>query len=244
VQVIDSLLIPPTQLMNTTAAFNLTSFEGAIYAAKKMDTLSVTPNVTIFAPQNAAFQALGPAISNMTSDELSSVIDYLTIPNLVFSTDLKNGSKFATKQGGNLTVLHVGNNVYVNAAQLLASDNLIANGVLHIIDNVLNPLGPDAKPDPNIGTQLPVFASASSVGNLPFTSAIPCTSDCPVSSTSGGSGSMTSSGGAQATGGASVKSTGTFSPSSSKGKAAAMARETGFGAAGLIFAVGGAVLMI
>jgi len=246
VQVIDSLLIPPTTVEATTDAFNLTSFEGAVYKAKKMDSISTTKNVTVFAANNAAFQALGSAITSMTSDELASVIDYQTLPQIVFSTALKNGSKFATKQGANITILQVGNNVYVNSAQLLSSDILIANGVLHVLDNVLNPQGPGAQPNPDIPTQGVVFASASSVADLPFTSAIPCTSDCPVSTTSGGSssGTVTNSAGVQSTGSATVKSTSTFKSSSSKGLGAAMARETGFGAAGLMVALGGAVMMI
>ena len=207
-----------------------------------MSTLSNTPNVTILAPANSAFQSLGPAISNMTSEELATIIDYMVIPQVIYSTGLTNGTKFLTKQGENITVLHSGNNVYINSAQLLNPDVLIANGVLHIIDNVLNPQGPNAQPNPQLATQVVAFASASSVGDLPFTSAIPCTVSCPVSSTSG---SSTSSGAsAQSTSAHASTSTTTHSSSSSKGLGAAMARETGFGAAGLMVAVGGAILMI
>lgn len=196
--------------------------------------------MTIFVPDNDAFQALGPAISNMTSDELSSVIDYLTLDGIHFSTSLKNGTKLPTKQGGNITVYQSGNNVYLNSAQLLTPDLLIANGVLHVIDNVLNPQGPGAQPNPDIGTQAPVFASASSVANLPFTSAIPCTTDCPVTTTSGSSSTGTDGSG-QATG---AGASSTFKSSTSKGHGAAMARETGFGAAGFMAVLGGAAMLI
>lgn len=205
-----------------------------------MDKLSVTPNVTIFAPNNDAFQALGPAISNMTSDELSNIVDYMTLPGIYFSTALLNGTKILSDQGGNISIYHSGNNVYINSVQLLTSDLLIANGVLHVVDNVLNPQGPGAQPNPALPTQVPAFASASSVANLPFTSDIPCTISCPVTSTSGGS-SATSSSSGQASG---ASATSTFKSSSSKGHAAAMARETGFGAVGLLAAFGGAIMMI
>lgn len=243
VQVIDSLLIPPANLTDTLNSFNYTSFEGAVYAADLVETFTTQPNVTIFAPADSAFQALGPAIANMTSDELATILDYTILPQIVYSTGLTNGTKLLTQQGENITVMHSGNNVYINSAQLIQSDILIANGVLHIIDNVLNPQGPGAMPNPALATQVPAFASASSVDYLPYTSAIPCTVSCPVSSTSGGSsGSMTSSAGAQSTGAST--STSTHSSSSSKGLAAAMARETGFGAAGLMVALGGAALML
>jgi transforming growth factor-beta-induced protein len=207
-----------------------------------MSTFSYTPNVTIFAPADEAFQNLGPAISDMTSDELATIMDYMLLPQTVYSTGLTNGTKFMTQQGENISVLHSGNNVYINSAQLLTSDILIANGVLHVIDNVLNPQGPGAQPNPALATQGPVFASASVVEDLPFTSAIPCTVSCPVSSTSHSSGSITSSASIQAT--KTGAATTSHSSSSSRGLAAAMARETGFGAAGLMVALGGAVLMI
>lgn len=243
VQVIDSLLIPPTNLTATTTAFNLTSYQGSLYASEQINNFTDTPNYTLFAPNNAAFQALGSAISSLSVEDLTSVMDFHVLPNQVtFSTSLQNGTTWATKQGGNITIRHSGNNVYVDSAQLLDSNILLANGVLHVIDNVLNPQGPGAMPNPDLQTQVPAFASASSVTNLPFTTAIPCTESCPVSSTSGsGSGSAT----AQAT--RTTGSSSAFTTSSSSGFGVAMARETGLvgvGKAGLMVALGGAVMMI
>lgn len=235
VQVIDSLLIPPTDYIQTTTAFNLTSFQGATFASKENGTFTA-PNVTMFAPSNEAFEALGPAITKMSVEELAKVMDYHLVPNLVFSTALGNGTTLATKQGGKLTIRHSGNNVYVNGAQLLTTDVLLSNGVLHVIDNVLNPDIPGAQPNPQLDTQLPEFASATPVTNLPFTSAIPCTTNCPVPSTTAGSTTSLTK--------ATTKSTSAFSTSSSKGAGAPFARETGLGAAGLMMALGGAVLMI
>ncbi|KUJ23329.1 fasciclin domain-containing protein [Mollisia scopiformis] len=240
VQIIDSLLIPPTAIENTTQAFNLTSFEGSLYASNQLPTFSV-PNVTIFAPNNEAFQALGPALTTMTAEELATVMDYHLISgSVIYSTALTNGTKLATLSGENITVSHSGNNVYINSAQLLTTDILIANGVLHVISNILNPQGPGAQPNPAIASQGQVFASASDVANLPFTSAIPCTSSCPVTSTTASSSTATTA----AT--KSSSSAAAFTTSSSKGVGAALARETGgFNkAAGLMVALGGAVMML
>lgn len=98
--------------------------------------------------------------------------------------------------------------------------------MLHVIDNVLNPSS-SGTPVESLATQRPVFASASSVTNLPFTSNIPVTtSSASVPAATGKTGPTTS-----------LKS------SSSKALAAAMARETGF-AAGLMVAIGGAAMLI
>ncbi|TVY71346.1 Fasciclin-like arabinogalactan protein, partial [Lachnellula suecica] len=166
VQVIDSLLIPPSNLTLTMNTFNITAMEGALFQADKFDEFSNMANVTIFAPQNDAFQDLGPAIANLTVEELASVMDYHLVPQVVYSTGLTNGTKFLTQQGENITILHDGNNLYINSAQLLTADILCANGVIHMIDNVLNPQGPGAQPNPDIGQQGPVFASASELSTL------------------------------------------------------------------------------
>ncbi|KAG9230649.1 FAS1 domain-containing protein, partial [Amylocarpus encephaloides] len=246
IQVLDSLLIPPANLTDTTTSFNLTAFQGALYSASKVQNFTSTANCTIFVPQNAAFQALGPAISHMSISQLSSVLDYHLIPSSVlYTTSLTNGTSFATAQGGKVTIRHAGNNVYVNSAQLLTANILLQNGVLHVLDNVLNPEGPGAVPDPQIASQAPVFASASMISSLPFTTAIPCTTSCttsPASSSGGGPGAASGAGPSTAGG---TKTTGTarasgVTTSSSKAFGAMMARETGMGAAGLVVALGGA----
>jgi transforming growth factor-beta-induced protein len=230
-------------LTHTTTSFNLTSFQGALYASSEIDTFSSTPNTTIFAPNNEAFQALGGAISSMTVEELTTILDYHMLPtDVIYSTGLTNGTKFVTKQGGNITVTHIGNKVYINSAQLLTTDILVSNGVVHVIDNVLNPTSTGGQPNPTLATQIPVFASASSIRSVPFTSAIPCTSSCPVSSASG-TGAATGTGAGSRATSTSSRSTG-VSTGTSKAQAVAMARETGMGAAGLMAMIGGAVMMI
>jgi transforming growth factor-beta-induced protein len=240
VQVIDSLIIPPSNLTDTTNVFNLTAFEGALYAADLMDTILNTPNITVFAAADSGFQALGPALTDYTSEQLAQVMKYTILPEVVYSPGLTNDTRFIATNGENITIMHDGNNLYVNSAQLLTADILIANGVMHVIDNVLNPQGPYAQPNPQLASQAPVFPSASAVDNIPFTSALPCTVSCPVTTTSASSSSATGTG--SATNNATSTSAGVFSSSSTA--RAAMSRETGYGAAGLVAVLGGALIMI
>lgn len=240
---IDSLLIPPVNLTTTTTSFNLTSLEGAMYNTSRAANYTLTPNVTIFAPNNDAFESLGPAITNMSTSQLASVLDYHVLPNIVaYSSSLTNGSVFATRNGGeNLTITGAGNNVWINNALLLQADILIANGVLHIIDDVLNPQGPGARPNPQIGDQGVAYASASEVPELPFTSYIPCTVSCPVTTSSTATVASATGGGGPLAG---VSTTGTaFSTRSSKGVAAtALPRRRGAEVLGVGVAVLGFVL--
>jgi len=234
VQIIDALLVPPGNITITSQEYNFTAFEGALYAAGVLATDLTTPDLTIFAPQNAAFQALGSAITSMSSSDLAKIMNFHTLSNqVIYSTNFTNNTVFPTVEGGKLTFSRTGNNaIFINSAQLLAPDIMIGNGVLHVIDNVLNPSS-SGTPVESLATQLPVFASASSVTNLPFTSNLPVTtSSTSSSSVPTGTGTPTPS------------STTSVKSSSSKALAVAMARETGLSAGFMVAIVGGAAILI
>ena len=71
VQVIDTFLTPPQNFMNTTRQFNLTSAGGAIARAKLNDTLDNVRDLTIFVPNNDAFQRIGTGLTNLSVEELA-----------------------------------------------------------------------------------------------------------------------------------------------------------------------------
>jgi transforming growth factor-beta-induced protein len=248
VQVIDSLLIPPANLTANLNPFNLTAFKGALYTANKLESYLDAANSIIFVPQSDAFQALGPAIANMTVQELGGVLDYHLAGQVAYSTELTNGTKFLTQQGGNITILYSGNNLYVNSAQVLTPNTKPPLRQRRYPRNRqrAEPARPRRATKPGNRITRPRFRIRIRVSTLPFTTAIPCTSSCPVTSSSvSGSGSATAGAGTKATSVAGLKSSSSsVSTSSGKVLAAAVARETGFHAAGLMVALGGAVMMI
>ncbi len=227
VQMVDTLLVPPPRLEQTARdAYprDLTAFLGALYAAGLDRAFANTPDVTIFAPRNAAFQRVAGVLTALSRDELARVLAYHLVPAGVLpSPSLANDTNLATaanvSSGGAPLLLHVtraGNNLFVDSAQVVQPDILVANGVLHIIDNVLSPDGAALRPDPDLATQPPVFppTGATEAGNrapTPFTSALPCTANCPVA---------TAAAAASVTRGATT-TTGTVRASSSAGAAAA-----------------------
>lgn len=231
VQVINSILIPPSNITETAKSFGLDSFQGALYASERVSDFNDNPNLTVFAPNNQAFGVIGPAITSMTIQELGSVMDYHVLPEIVYSTALINQSSFLTKQGQEITITHAGNTIYVNSAQLVSTDILLTNGVLHVIDNVLNPQATSVKANPEYASQAPVFSGAIEVDETPFTSAIPCTVSCPITSTSSTS--------------ATLSAKNSLRTSSSKAVGIKIPRQTGVKkSAGLMVALGGAVMLI
>lgn len=128
-----------------------------------------------------------------------------------------------TMCGANVTITMNNGTIFVNSAKVVTPDILVANGVVHVIDNVLNPNMTMAMPSPSATTGSAAFSGASSASSVGLSSGVPT-----PTSTIGGV--------AVATG------TATGTPmSSSSSKAAAAPMKTGavgaaalFGAAGLL----------
>ncbi|OLN96447.1 Fasciclin-like arabinogalactan protein-like protein 2 [Colletotrichum chlorophyti] len=183
IQIVDNLMIPPVRLENTTESFKLPAFLGALYAAKLLTSLAEEKNITIFAPRNEAFQRVAGSLKDFDEDAIKGFLDYHVVPGKILaSSDLNNGTNLPTHASPDLHVIRSGNNLFVNSAQVVQPDILLANGIMHIIDNVLSPDVPSARPNPDVVSQAPVYAE-SSASVLPFTTAIPCTVSCPVTTT-------------------------------------------------------------
>ena len=122
--------------MATTSAANLTALLGAVTAAGVASTLESAADLTIFAPSNAAFQAIGSGLGNLTTMELTSILEYHVIKGTVaYSSDIKPG-KVKTLEGADVTIAVEDGAVFVNAARVINADILIPEGVLHVIDSV------------------------------------------------------------------------------------------------------------
>jgi uncharacterized surface protein with fasciclin (FAS1) repeats len=222
VQIIDSVMRIPESLPSTArdAYTDLTAFVGALYATDLMDELHTQKDVTIFAPHNAAFQQLAGTLEGMDKEELRRVLRYHIVPGHVahlWELGLQNNaSALATADSGNKVTVTRGNSgVYVNSARVIQADILIANGVVHMIENVLNPDEADARPDETrTSPQPPVFSlvGATATGSTvptPFADEWPCTAGCATSRpTAAATGAGGEQGASSRNAGASVRCTG------------------------------------
>ena len=174
VQVIDTVLTVPQNVSSTAVELNLTSIAGALTMADLVETVDTLSDVTVFVPNNAAFQAIGTALPNLTMEEVTSILTYHVVQGTVgYSSLLMNGTSLATVEGTNLTVTIEEDSVFVNSARVVTPDVLVANGVVHVIDGVLNPGNATAPPDPAASDSGPAFEGASSASEPPFTSGVP-----------------------------------------------------------------------
>jgi uncharacterized surface protein with fasciclin (FAS1) repeats len=133
-----------------------TTLVAAVKAAGLVQTLSGPGPFTVFAPTNAAFDAL-PAgtVDTLLKPEnkatLTKVLTYHVVPGRMTAHDLmaavkRGGGKatLTTVQGEPLTVMQSGKQLWVvdamgNKAQVTIGDVMQSNGVIHVVDKVLMP---------------------------------------------------------------------------------------------------------
>ena len=105
-------------------------------SATYVNAILEVPDVTYFIPNSAAALAnVSLLTQNSSAQDLQAVFQYHIVPGYVgYSTMLKNGMSLKTQQGSNLTITIQDGDMYVNAAKVIDSDLLVANGVVHVID--------------------------------------------------------------------------------------------------------------
>ncbi len=112
----------------------------ALDVAGLVSTLEGEGPFTVFAPTNAAFDALNQTwLTNLLSDttNLTNVLLYHVLDEEVMSSALTN-TTVETLEGTNLTIV-VDTNVTVNGVTVTTADIECNNGVIHVIGEVLLP---------------------------------------------------------------------------------------------------------
>ena len=122
------------------AAGDFKTLATALQAAGLVDTLKGKGPFTVFAPTDAAFAKVPKAdLDALLKDKakLTAVLTYHVVPGKVMAKDVKAG-KVKTVQGSELTVSTMGG-VKVDAANVVKTDIVADNGVIHVIDSVVLP---------------------------------------------------------------------------------------------------------
>merc|ERR1712070_1136981 len=172
VHIIDEVLMIPGNLTSTAQNANLTAFLGAAENASVASTLLGAEDLTIFAPSNAAFQDIGSLVGNLTMDQLANILSYHVIEGTVaYSSDLSNTS-LTTLQGDDVEITIANGAVMVNNATVTNANILFAGGVIHVIDQVLNPNSNSSSSSSSSGSDN-AFGATTSASEVPFTSGLP-----------------------------------------------------------------------
>ena len=116
----------------------------AVKAAGLVETLSGEGPFTVFAPTNAAFEAL-PAgtVENLlkpeNKDQLTAVLTYHVVPGAVYAEDVIELDSATTVEGSDVTITTSGGKVMIDEATVVMADIEASNGVVHVIDKVILP---------------------------------------------------------------------------------------------------------
>ncbi|KAL8989522.1 MAG: hypothetical protein Q9169_008344 [Polycauliona sp. 2 TL-2023] len=174
VHIIDRVLTVPRNVSSTAQSAGLSAIAGALTSAELVEPVQSLSDVTIFAPNNSAFNAIGSALPNLTMSQLASILSYHVVNGTVaYSTSLMDGMTVPALSGGDLRISIEEGSVFVNSAKVLIPDVLIANGVVHVIDNVLNPMNNMTEPDATAEVQSPAFTATSTDNLGSLTSGVP-----------------------------------------------------------------------
>lgn len=125
-----------------TAAGEFTTLLAAVEAAGLTETLA-TSKVTVLAPTDAAFEALGQAaIDAVLADPevLKALLLNHVLPAPQMASQLSIFSNAVTLGGGSLPVVVVGTDLTIGGAKVITPDVMADNGVIHVIDAVIVPV--------------------------------------------------------------------------------------------------------
>lgn len=76
VHIINQVLTLPQNISFTAEQAGLSAVAGALTKANLVDALDSATDVTVFAPNNAAFQAIGSATGNLSMADLANILEY------------------------------------------------------------------------------------------------------------------------------------------------------------------------
>ena len=149
IHAVDKVLLPADKnIVQTAQALpDFSILVEAVVAANLADTLSGVGPFTVFAPTNAAFASLlaelGVTKAQLLADTalLTKVLTYHVVPGLVLKAEVPVGAAITTVQGETFTVsaaLAITDR-RARVSNIVATDVLTGNGVIHVVDKVILP---------------------------------------------------------------------------------------------------------
>ena len=128
----------------TAASANplLSTLVAAVKAAGLVDTLNSASNITVFAPDNAAFAKIPAATLKgilANKAELTKILTYHVASGRYTPAQLASGAKIKTLEGGTVTPAMMAGSYTVNGASVVCGNVQTANATVYIINAVLTP---------------------------------------------------------------------------------------------------------
>jgi len=152
--------------------FRFSTLIDLVTKAGLADTLETGSPLTLFAPDNLAFAKVAKSTLNFLKKDTDALVKVLTFHVVPTNAYLESDETLASVEGGNLTITGTGeeDTLKVNGIKVTKKNTLVANGVVHRINEVLIP--PDLEiPEPEecsgleciFGGGIPCFSGSAMV---------------------------------------------------------------------------------
>jgi uncharacterized surface protein with fasciclin (FAS1) repeats len=128
----------------TAASANpaLSTLVAAVKAAGLADTLNSASNITVFAPDNAAFAKIPAATLKAVlanKAELTKILTYHVTSGRLTPAQLATGTPVKTLEGSTVTPAKMGSTYEVNKSQVVCGNVQTSNATVYIISTVMMP---------------------------------------------------------------------------------------------------------
>ncbi|MEM6782813.1 MAG: fasciclin domain-containing protein [Bacteroidota bacterium] len=123
----------------------LNTLEAALRQAGLLNEDNSTPlnNVTVFAPEDAAFTSMNTLTGGFVdallgdADALTAILQYHVVDGRILSSDLQDGATVTTLAGEQLTIREVNGTFFVDGAPITLPDAELPDAVVHRVGQVL-----------------------------------------------------------------------------------------------------------
>ena len=133
---------PAADIVDTAVATGqFETLATALQAADLVDTLKGEGPFTVFAPTDEAFAALPEGTLESLLEDIPALTDillYHVVSGEVLAADVVNLQTAKTVQGQSITI-DSSSGVKVDNANVIQTDIIASNGVIHVIDSVILP---------------------------------------------------------------------------------------------------------
>jgi transforming growth factor-beta-induced protein len=143
IHAVDQVLAPQTIVDFTVKSVGTTELEAAVIAGGLVDALSGTDPLTVFAPVDAAFDAISSTVAGLTNEQLVEVLTYHVVSGNVPSTALSVATVPSLNTTNSVDIRNDAGTFFIQngdaRTDFIITDIQGTNGVIHLINAVLIP---------------------------------------------------------------------------------------------------------
>jgi len=144
IHIIDAVILPKDIVDTAVAAGDFKTLAAALKAADLVETLKGQGPFTVFAPTDEAFAklpegTLADLLKPENKKKLVGILTYHVVAGKVMAADVVKLKEAKTVQGSKVSIKVTDGKVMVDTANVVKTDIVCGNGVIHVINGVILP---------------------------------------------------------------------------------------------------------